>query len=54
MPGPMGHLSSTNGVMLGGLWEGKELCPIADLARRKGESVEWMERWQGSNLGYAT
>jgi 5-methyltetrahydrofolate--homocysteine methyltransferase len=27
---------------------------IADLARRKGESVEWMERWLGSNLGYET
>jgi 5-methyltetrahydrofolate--homocysteine methyltransferase len=25
---------------------------IADLARRKGESTEWMERWLGSNLGY--
>ncbi|MFZ1694677.1 MAG: methionine synthase [Flavobacteriales bacterium] len=25
---------------------------IEDLARRKGESVEWMERWLGSNLGY--
>jgi len=25
---------------------------IADLARRKGESVEWMERWLGSNLAY--
>jgi 5-methyltetrahydrofolate--homocysteine methyltransferase len=25
---------------------------IMDLARRKGESVEWMERWLGSNLGY--
>ena len=27
---------------------------IADLAQRKGESVEWMERWLGSNLGYET
>ena len=25
---------------------------ITDLARRKGESVEWMERWLGSNLAY--
>jgi len=25
---------------------------IEDLARRKGESAEWMERWLGSNLGY--
>jgi len=25
---------------------------IVDLAQRKGESVEWMERWLGSNLGY--
>jgi 5-methyltetrahydrofolate--homocysteine methyltransferase len=25
---------------------------IVDLARRKGESVEWMERWLGSNLAY--
>lgn len=25
---------------------------IADLARRKGESVEWMERWLESNLAY--
>ncbi|HRD52700.1 MAG TPA: vitamin B12 dependent-methionine synthase activation domain-containing protein [Flavobacteriales bacterium] len=25
---------------------------IEELARRKGESVEWMERWLGSNLGY--
>jgi 5-methyltetrahydrofolate--homocysteine methyltransferase len=25
---------------------------IEDLARRKGESTEWMERWLGSNLAY--
>jgi 5-methyltetrahydrofolate--homocysteine methyltransferase len=25
-----------------------------DLARRKGQEVEWMERWLGSNLGYET
>ena len=25
---------------------------INDLARRKGESTEWMERWLGSNLSY--
>ena len=25
---------------------------VEDLARRKGESTEWMERWLGSNLGY--
>ncbi len=25
---------------------------VADLARRKGEAVEWMERWLGSNLAY--
>ncbi len=25
---------------------------IADLARRKGESTAWMERWLGSNLSY--
>ncbi len=25
---------------------------VEDLARRKGESVEWMERWLGSNLAY--
>ncbi|MBX2972776.1 MAG: B12-binding domain-containing protein, partial [Flavobacteriales bacterium] len=25
---------------------------IVDLAQRKGESTEWMERWLGSNLGY--
>ncbi len=26
---------------------------IEDLARRKGESTAWMERWLGSNLGYS-
>jgi len=25
---------------------------VEDLARRKGESVEWMEKWLGSNLAY--
>ena len=25
---------------------------VESLARRKGESVEWMEKWLGSNLGY--
>jgi 5-methyltetrahydrofolate--homocysteine methyltransferase len=25
---------------------------IEDLARRKAESKEWMERWLGSNLAY--
>jgi len=25
---------------------------VEDLARRKGESTEWMEPWLGSNLGY--
>ncbi|MCB0815737.1 MAG: methionine synthase, partial [Flavobacteriales bacterium] len=25
---------------------------VEDLARRKGESAEWMERWLGSNLAY--
>jgi 5-methyltetrahydrofolate--homocysteine methyltransferase len=25
---------------------------IEDLARRKGQTTEWMERWLGSNLGY--
>jgi 5-methyltetrahydrofolate--homocysteine methyltransferase len=25
---------------------------IEDLARRKGKSVAWMERWLGSNLSY--
>ena len=27
---------------------------VEDLARRKGESAEWMEKWLGSNLGYET
>jgi 5-methyltetrahydrofolate--homocysteine methyltransferase len=25
---------------------------VQDMAGRKGESTEWMERWLGSNLGY--
>ena len=25
---------------------------VEDLARRKGQSVEWMEKWLGSNLAY--
>jgi hypothetical protein len=25
---------------------------VEDLARRKGQPVEWMEKWLGSNLAY--